>query len=234
MSRCLDRRAPARAWCWRRCCSGVINRTKAVFAGRRGPPLLQAYYDFAKLLRKGAVYSRDDDLGVPRRADRRRSRPSLAALAARAAAAAPRRRWRSRATWCCSRTCSALARFFTRAGGARHRIGLRGHGREPRGRSSRRWPSRPCCLGAGARWPRRRTACRWRRSTRRCGPATLWAAGPVAAAGRGGAVRRVPGGERRIPVDDPNTHLELTMIHEVMVLDHGGPDLGVRSTTARR
>jgi len=31
----------------------------------------------------------------------------------------------------------------------------------------------------------------------------------------------------RIPVDDPNTHLELTMIHEVMVLDHGGPDLGL-------
>lgn len=29
----------------------------------------------------------------------------------------------------------------------------------------------------------------------------------------------------RIPVDDPNTHLELTMVHEVMVLDHGGPDL---------
>ncbi len=29
----------------------------------------------------------------------------------------------------------------------------------------------------------------------------------------------------RIPVDDPNTHLELTMIHEVMILDHSGPDL---------
>ncbi len=28
----------------------------------------------------------------------------------------------------------------------------------------------------------------------------------------------------RIPVDDPATHLELTMIHEVMVLDHSGPD----------
>src|SRR5512136_1460556 len=28
----------------------------------------------------------------------------------------------------------------------------------------------------------------------------------------------------RIPVDDPNTHLELTMIHEVMVLDNSGPD----------
>ena len=31
----------------------------------------------------------------------------------------------------------------------------------------------------------------------------------------------------RIPFDDPNTHLELTMIHEVMVLDHGGPVLGL-------
>ena len=31
----------------------------------------------------------------------------------------------------------------------------------------------------------------------------------------------------RIPVDDPNTHLELTMIHEVMVLDHSGPDFGM-------
>ena len=36
---------------------GVINRTKATIAGRTGPPLLQAYYDIWKLLRKGAVYS---------------------------------------------------------------------------------------------------------------------------------------------------------------------------------
>jgi formate hydrogenlyase subunit 4 len=28
-----------------------------------------------------------------------------------------------------------------------------------------------------------------------------------------------------VPVDDPTTHLELTMIHEVMILDHSGPDL---------
>ena len=31
----------------------------------------------------------------------------------------------------------------------------------------------------------------------------------------------------RVPVDDPTTHLELTMIHEVMVLDNSGPDLGL-------
>jgi formate hydrogenlyase subunit 4 len=29
----------------------------------------------------------------------------------------------------------------------------------------------------------------------------------------------------RIPVDDPDTHLELTMIHEVMILDNSGPGL---------
>jgi formate hydrogenlyase subunit 4 len=31
----------------------------------------------------------------------------------------------------------------------------------------------------------------------------------------------------RVPVDDPTTHLELTMIHEVMVLDHSGPDFAL-------
>ena len=31
----------------------------------------------------------------------------------------------------------------------------------------------------------------------------------------------------RLPVDDPATHLELTMIHEAMVLDHSGPLLGL-------
>ncbi len=31
----------------------------------------------------------------------------------------------------------------------------------------------------------------------------------------------------RMPVDDPRTHLELTMIHEVMILDNSGFDLGL-------
>ncbi len=33
----------------------------------------------------------------------------------------------------------------------------------------------------------------------------------------------------RVPIDDPNTHLELTMIHEVMILDNSGPDLALLS-----
>jgi formate hydrogenlyase subunit 4 len=31
----------------------------------------------------------------------------------------------------------------------------------------------------------------------------------------------------RMPIDDPKTHLELTMVHEVMILDNSGFDLGM-------
>ncbi|MDO9081019.1 MAG: NADH-quinone oxidoreductase subunit H, partial [Desulfuromonadales bacterium] len=37
---------------------GVITRTKALFAGRKGPPLLQPYYDLHRLWQKGFVISR--------------------------------------------------------------------------------------------------------------------------------------------------------------------------------
>src|SRR5438132_5960319 len=36
---------------------GVINKTKAAFAGRVGPPLLQPYYDLLRLAQKGMVFS---------------------------------------------------------------------------------------------------------------------------------------------------------------------------------
>lgn len=36
----------------------------------------------------------------------------------------------------------------------------------------------------------------------------------------------------RLPVDDPTTHLELTMIHEVMILDHSGADLAMMQYAA--
>lgn len=36
----------------------------------------------------------------------------------------------------------------------------------------------------------------------------------------------------RVPVDDPLTHLELTMIHEVMILDHSGSDLAAMQYSA--
>jgi len=56
--------------------------------------------------------------------------------------------------------------------------------------------------------------------------AAAWSGGFPALALLAGALMVVFLSENgRVPVDDPTTHLELTMIHEVMVLDHGGPDL---------
>ena len=37
---------------------GVATKTRALLTGRRGPPVLQLYWDLGKLLRKGAVYSK--------------------------------------------------------------------------------------------------------------------------------------------------------------------------------
>src|SRR6266508_7056621 len=36
----------------------------------------------------------------------------------------------------------------------------------------------------------------------------------------------LPAETGRIPVDNPDTHLELTMLHEGMLLEHSGPGLG--------
>src|ERR1044071_7425958 len=35
---------------------GLVNHTKSFIAGRRGPPLLQPYFDVVKCVRRGAVY----------------------------------------------------------------------------------------------------------------------------------------------------------------------------------
>ena len=35
----------------------------------------------------------------------------------------------------------------------------------------------------------------------------------------------------RMPVDDPNTHLELTMVHEAMILENSGPNLALTEYT---
>src|ERR1041385_3100612 len=51
------------------------------------------------------------------------------------------------------------------------------------------------------------------------------AAGAGAALLAGGLFAVLLAENCRVPFDDPNTHLELTMIHEVMVLDHSGPPL---------
>ena len=204
--------------------AGRHQPDKAFFAGRPGPPLLQPYYDLAKLLRKGAVYSRTTTLGVPRRAVvGARGRARGAGCSCRSAARAAPLAFPGDLVLFAYLL--GLARFFTVLAALDTGSSFEGMGASREvAFSALAEPALLLALAALAR--RRGQPVARRRSTRRCGPATLWAARArslalVAAALLVVSWPRTP----RIPVDDPNTHLELTMIHEVMVLDHSGPDL---------
>ena len=200
---------------------GVVNRVKALVAGRRGPPLLQAYFDIAKLLRKGAVYSRTTTwvfragpaVGLAAVA----TAGTLLPVAGEPAVAA------FAGDFVLFAYLLALARFFTALAALDTGSSFEGLGaaREVSFASVAE-PALFLVLVALARATGTLSlsgmlgpalAPAWRLSA----PALLLAAI---------ALFVVTLAENaRIPVDDPSTHLELTMIHEVMVLDHSGPDL---------
>ncbi|HEX9049191.1 MAG TPA: NADH-quinone oxidoreductase subunit H [Anaeromyxobacter sp.] len=200
---------------------GVVNRTKAIFAGRVGPPLLQPYLDLAKLLRKGAVYSRTTTwvfragpvIGLAAVASSglllsMGGAPALVSFAG---------------DFILFAYLLGLARFFTALAALDTGSAFEGMGaaREVTFASLAE-PALFLCLLVLARATGAFSL-----------SGMLGAKLPGAWAGAAPALLLAAIGlfvialaeNSRIPVDDPNTHLELTMIHEVMVLDHGGPDL---------
>ena len=200
---------------------GVIHRTKAVFAGRAGQPLLQLYYDVGKLLRKGAVLSRTTTwvfalgpavaVGAP-----------LAALALLPQAGFPAL-VAFPGDFVLLVYLLGTARFFTMASALDTGSSFEGMGASREAAfSALAEPVLLLCLAAAARVSGKISL------TGIVGGVTEadWLRGAPVLLLVGVALLGVLLAENsRIPVDDPNTHLELTMIHEVMVLDHGGPDL---------
>lgn len=199
---------------------GVINRTKAWVAGRRGQPLLQAYYDLWKLLHKGAVYSRTTTWVF-------RLGP-VAGLAAVVAALA----------LMSFAGCPALVFFpgdlvlFAGLLGVMRFVTMiaaldTGSSFEGMGASREAWFG---ALAEPVLWLSLAVLVRLTGQLGLSGIQTaigldLWAAAAPELALVAMALFAVFLAENaRIPVDDPNTHLELTMVHEVMVLDHSGPD----------
>jgi formate hydrogenlyase subunit 4 len=202
---------------------GIIQRTKAVVAGRKGPPLLQAYLDLGKLLRKGFVASRTTTwvflagpvLGV--------AAPVLASLLVPFGGG-------HRAVLAFSGDMLlfvyvfALSRFFVASAAMDTGSAFEGMGAarevsfgalvEPAlvlgmlaltRLSGSLSLSHMLDLQASSAW-------------RNASPSVVlivvsWFIVLLAE-------------NSRVPFDDPNTHLELTMVHEVMVLDHGGPVFG--------
>jgi len=205
---------------------GVINKTKALFAGRVGPPLLQPYYDLARLFRKGSVYSTTTTWVF-------RAGPVVGLVTAvlavllvpLAGASAP-----------ISFTGDlilllylfGLARFFTASSALDTGSPFEGMG------AAREVTF--ACLAEPALFLGFLVLARLARDSGPLQLATLLGTGVARAWLSAGAslvlvllswfiILLVE--NCRIPFDDPNTHLELTMIHEVMVLDHSGPAFGM-------
>jgi formate hydrogenlyase subunit 4 len=199
---------------------GVINRVKAIFAGRRGQPLLQLYYDLWKLLHKGAVYSRTTSWVF-------RAGPMVTLAAVLTASlAVPLGRSPAPLHFAGDLVLVAyllgLGRFLTVLAALDTGSAFEGMGAS-REVTYAALAEPALLLGLAALGRLTNSIClsdilaalTW----------GTWSASAAELALVAAAVLIVFLAENaRIPVDDPNTHLELTMIHEVMVLDHGGPD----------
>lgn len=199
---------------------GVINRTKAFFAGRKGSPLLQLYYDLFKLLRKGAVYSTTTTWVF--------SGGPIASLGAifSASLLVPFAGYPSVISFDGDLILFiyliGLARFFTVLAALDTGSSFEGMG------ASREVqfavfaePALFLSLAALARATGHVSLSgifskNVSNSLNLCSPMIFLVLGAVFIV--------FLAENSRIPVDDPNTHLELTMIHEVMVLDHCGVD----------
>jgi formate hydrogenlyase subunit 4 len=202
---------------------GVVNRVKARFSGRQGPPLWQLYADLARLVRKDPVYSRTTTWVF-------RAGPvvGLAAVASAgllmAFGGAPAA-LSFDGDFVLFAYLLGLARFATVLAALDTGSSFEGMGaaREVTFASLAE-PALFLCLITLAR------ATGTISLTGMLGPALPLAWGQAAPALLLAAIALFVvalAENSRIPVDDPNTHLELTMIHEVMVLDHSGPDLAL-------
>ena len=201
---------------------GVINRTKAFVAGRRGPPLAQPYRDVWKLLQRGAVYG-----AVTTTLVRLGPVLNLATLLA-ALLIVPFPGIGAATSFTGDLIVMvglfALGRFATVLAALDTGSAFEGMG-----------ASREVHFAALAEPALLIALATLARITGTTDLGSMYGAIIAASWAHDAAALALVGvsflvlelvENSRIPVDDPTTHLELTMIHEVMVLDHSGPDLG--------
>jgi len=200
---------------------GVVNRTKAAFAGRRGAPLLQAYFDLAKLLGKGAVYSRTTSW-VFRAAPVIGLTSVAVALALLPVGGAP-----APVSFAGDMVlfayCLGLLRFFTVAAALDTGSSFEGMGASREVQFSAL--AEPAMILGVAALAHASGSLSLSGIFSGIGAETWLSSGPALVLISTALLLVFLAENARIPVDDPNTHLELTMIHEVMVLDYSGPDL---------
>jgi len=202
---------------------GVIGKTKAAFAGRIGAPYFQPYYDLIKLFRKGSVFS-DTTTWVFRAGPVVTLSATLIAVLL-----IPLGRHAAPISFNGDLVLFAylfgLSRFFTTIAALDTGSSFEGMGAAREVTFS--------CLAEPTLFFTLITLARISKSITlttilsHATPAIWFASGASMLLLVGALFITLLAENSRIPFDDPNTHLELTMIHEVMVLDHSGPAFGI-------
>jgi formate hydrogenlyase subunit 4 len=205
---------------------GVLNRTKSIFSGRKGPGLFQPVYDILRLLRKGSVYSETTSFIF-------RIAPSIYfASLVTAALFIPLDGQRGllsfQGDFILFAYVLALGKFFNIISALDTGSSFEGMGASREALYSMlAEPSFFILMGSVAAL------------TGHTSFADIFASIHYAASaspiisyllGIVGAFIFFMLGlieNSRVPGDDPKTHLELTMVHEVMILDNSGFDLGL-------
>jgi len=202
---------------------GVIGKTKAAFAGRVGAPYLQPYFDLIKLFRKGSVFSETTTWVF-------RAGPLITLSATLVAVLLiPLGRHAAPLSFSGDLVLFAylfgLSRFFTTIAALDTGSSFEGMGAAREVTFS--------CLAEPTLFFSLITLARISKSLSLSTilthptPAIWLTAGASMLLLVGALFITLLAENCRIPFDDPNTHLELTMIHEVMVLDHSGPAFGI-------
>jgi formate hydrogenlyase subunit 4 len=201
---------------------GVVQRTKALLAGRRGAPTGQLYFDLWKLLRKGTIVSRTSSGLLPMLPSAILAATVVAALLAPLEPAGSVLGFPG--DFVAFAGLLALGRYLWVLAGLESGSSFQGMG------ASRdvtiaafAEPALFLCL-----------ACLALISGAHDLSGMFGASAGPEWVGRGPALVLIAGAlfvlllaeTAQVPVDDPATHLELTMVHEVVALDLGGPDLG--------
>ncbi len=203
---------------------GIILKVKAFFAGKKGPPLFIKYYTLAKLLRKGSVYSTSTTFVF-----------KLGPLVSLAGAimvliffplAGLPPLFSFHGDVILLFYVLGIGRFFTIAAALDTASPFQGMG-----------AAREAFFGTLAEATIFAVLVLFYRMTGALSFADYFTGTtPISLAGTAGALLLLAivalfmvllTENSRVPVDDPATHLELTMIHEVMILDHSGPDLAL-------
>lgn len=205
---------------------GLVNRTKSWWAGRKGPGLLQSLWDLLRLLRKQPVYSAASTPLFRAGAWVVLAASALAALIAPSIGSfAPMQFSRDFIVFAYT---LGLARLFLMLSALDVGSSFEGMGAAREASFTAFIEPALFLLVGSAALATGQTSFAGMVGQWHLAGSFPWLAAPAVAV----LFVLLQAEAARVPVDDPLTHLELTMVHEVMILDHSGPELAAMQYAA--